>query len=92
MVSDYEIIKPWLDILMERLDKKISKMKIGYSDSLRRSIKGEIIRVASGNTERIKFMYLYYGTFVDMGVGKGQKLGEVRENKKVNRLIGEKGI
>jgi hypothetical protein len=89
--GDYIIVKPWLDILKDRLDKKLTKMRIGYSDTLRRSIKGDILAASGGNVERVKLMYAYYGMFVDMGVGRGQKLGDVKDNASVNRLVGMKG-
>jgi hypothetical protein len=53
-------------------------MKIGQNSSgdLYRSFKFKVIAGAEGNVDRIEFAFNYYGKFLDMGVGKGTKLGD----------------
>jgi hypothetical protein len=86
-----KIVDEWAKILVERLKKKLSKFKISYSDSLRRSIRTDIMRGVGGDIERVQLLYNYYGAFVDMGVGRGQKIGDVKETGKMLRIVGGKG-
>ena len=53
-------------------------MKIGQNSSgdLNRSFKYKVIAASRGNVDRIEFAFNYYGKFLDMGVGKGTKLGD----------------
>jgi hypothetical protein len=86
-----EIVEEWAYILEERLKKKLSKFKISYSNSLHNSIRTDLIRAVNGQVERVQLLYNYYGAFVDMGVGRGQKIGDVKETGKMLRIVGGKG-
>jgi hypothetical protein len=86
-----EVVEEWAKILDERLKKKLSKFKISYSDSLRNSIRTDIIKAVGGQVDRVNLLYNYYGAFVDMGVGRGQRIGDVKETGKMLRIVGGKG-
>lgn len=67
----------WAEIVVERWENKISRLRIYKSGDLARSFTHHVISNANGNPELIEFTFLYYGKFVDMGVGNGIKYGEV---------------
>jgi hypothetical protein len=48
-----------------------------------------VVASAQGDVLKIDFAFKYYGKFVDMGVGKGVKLGRVKENQDSRRLEGK---
>lgn len=81
-------VHEWAKYTIERWVGKITALKIGDSGALKASFQDFIESSANGDIERIKFMYLYYGAFVDMGVGKGQKIGETKEAALERRLLG----
>lgn len=78
-----EIVDEWAQILIDRLKKKMTKLKIGKSESLRNSIRTDFIRAVNGNIERLNLLYHYYGAFVDMGVGSGQNISEVKYSSRL---------
>jgi len=48
-----------------------------------------VIAASGGNVDRIEFAFNYYGKFLDMGVGKGTKLGD-RPVSKSSRVLADK--
>jgi hypothetical protein len=86
-----EIVQEWAKILNERLKKKLTKFKISYSDSLRRSIRTDVMRAVGGDVDKVRLLYNYYGAFIDMGVGRGQKIDEVKYTGKLLRVVGGTG-
>lgn len=88
--TESTISKEWAKITVERLVKNLEKQKIGYSATLKRSLKWSIIEATEGNIDKIRIVHWYWGMFVDMGVGRGQALGDVRDNRSVQRLLGDK--
>ncbi len=78
----------WAKITIENWQKKLHKFRIGYSLDLENSFSKEIISSPQGELIKISFEFKYYGKFVDMGVGKGTKLGDVKENRTSRRLEG----
>ncbi len=68
----------------------ILKKKIGYTGSLAQSIKYHIEYDENGPV-KVVFEFNHYGQFVDMGVGKGQKYGDVKGNATLLNAIGVKG-
>jgi len=67
----------WARITIERWENKIARLKIFRSGDLARSFEHHVIVNANGNPELIQFAFLYYGKFVDMGVGNGVKYDDV---------------
>jgi hypothetical protein len=68
------------------LDAKLSKP--ANSNSLRNGIKYSLM-FKGDELVNVHFQFPYYGRFVDMGVGKGVKIGDVGELKISRRLSGK---
>lgn len=66
----------WAEIVVERWEEKIMRLRIYRSGDLARSFTHHVIANANGNPELIQFAFAYYGKFVDMGVGNGVKYGD----------------
>jgi hypothetical protein len=65
----------WADIMIERWEQKIVAQGIGESRDLINSFTHQVITDANGDPTLIQFAFEYYGKFVDMGVGRGVKIG-----------------
>jgi hypothetical protein len=82
-----ETARAWADITIERWQKKLKTLNIGYTRDLERSIELEALSFAnSGGT--IEFLFLYYGKFTDMGVGRGTAIGDVAGLRRDRYLSG----
>lgn len=81
-------VQAWADILEDIWLDKIDKLDIRYSNMLEYSFIHEVMTNASGDPSRVEFAFNYYGKFVDMGVGKGVKLSDVKELSTERRLEG----
>lgn len=77
-----EIAERWAEIVIERWIRKIQALNIGSTGELLKSLEAHVAVDAQGNPEKITFLYLYYGIFTDMGVGKNVKLGSEKGNRK----------
>jgi hypothetical protein len=86
--SRAELIDKWAQITAERLQKSLVKKKIGVTGSLNYSLLYMLKGAAGGDITSIIHEFNYYGRFVDMGAGKGQKIGDVKDN---GVMIGIKG-
>lgn len=64
-------VEAWAEIVIKTWLEKIIRLNINYSHALYNSFTHHIITNANGDPERIEFAFLYYGKFVDMGVGNG---------------------
>ena len=74
---DYkEMAERWADIVIERWIRKIQSLNIGSTGELAKSLQAHVAVDANGNPAKITFLYLYYGIFTDMGVGRSVKIGE----------------
>ena len=83
-----EIADKWAKITIKRWRKKLRQYRIGNSKELYKSFTKNVIGAARGDLLKIEFAFHYYGKFVDMGVGKGTKIGDVKENRTARRLEG----
>lgn len=84
-----ETVRAWADIVEQIWMDKIVKLDIHNTFELGDSITHKI-GVTNGDIPReIDFSFNYYGKFVDMGVGKGTRIGDVAENKISRRLEGK---
>lgn len=73
---DYKLMaERWAEIVIERWIRKIQALNIGSTGELLKSLQAHVSVDANGNPAKITFLYLYYGIFTDMGVGRGVKLG-----------------
>ena len=68
-------VEAWADIVIKNWRQKIKELDIHEPGPLYDSFVFDVIGNAGGNPERIDFAFEYYGRFVDMGVGKGVKMG-----------------
>lgn len=83
---DYkEIAERWADIVLERWIRKIQALHIGSTGELVKSLQAHVAVDAQGNPAKITFLYLYYGIFTDMGVGRSVKLGQAGQGNKRER-------
>lgn len=82
-----ETARAWAQIVLERWEQKMDALNIGYTQQLQDSFLLELVSMGTDVTQ-IAFEFKYYGKFVDMGVGKGVSLGEVRGNVVERRLVG----
>lgn len=74
---DYkEMAERWAEIVIERWIRKIQSLGIGSTGELLRSLEAHVAVDAQGKPAKITFLYLYYGIFTDMGVGRSVKLGQ----------------
>ena len=83
-----ETIRAWADITIERWRTKIDRLGIGYTLDLENSLKAEVIAESGGNPRMVEFSMLMYGRFVDMGVGAGVPIEEVKLLTTDRRLEG----
>lgn len=88
--SQHKVVSDWARITSERLGENILKRRIGKSGDLSRSLTYKVIG-ALNSPEKVILSHLYYGKFVDMGVGKGQRVGDIKGNKEILTAAGIKG-
>lgn len=86
-----ELVKQWAKQTAGMLVKQLRKRGIKNTGALEASIN----QLTSGNTniERIVFSFLKYGSFIDMGVGRGRGLQQKKDlkfDRGVSRLLGQK--
>lgn len=77
-----EMAERWAEIVIERWIRKIQSLDIGSTGELLKSLQAHVAVDANGNPAKITFLYLYYGIFTEMGVGRGVKLGDKSETRK----------
>ena len=88
-LSEREIAEAWSKITIIKWKKKLASNKIGDTGTLIKSFKYNVLASAQGNVLKISLLFEYYGRFVDMGVGKGVKIGNVKESADSRRLSGK---
>ena len=88
-LSEREIAEAWAKITIIRWKRKLAISKIGDSRNLLQSFKYNVLASANGDVLKISLLFEYYGRFVDMGVGKGVKIGDVKESATSRRLSGK---
>jgi hypothetical protein len=90
-LSEREIARAWAQITIKRWRRKIDRMKIGQNSSgeLFRSFQYSVLASAGGDVQKIEFAFKYYGKFVDMGVGRGTKMGDQPMSHGMRRLSGK---
>lgn len=82
-INERGVTEKWAHFAREKLLSRLDQYSIGKTGDLARSIKYRV------SPDRIRFEFNYYGKFIDMGVGKGVPIGQVKELKSVNsRALG----
>lgn len=84
-----KLIQDWARYTAERLQRSIKKRGIGHSGDLSYSILYRLSAIANGDISSAIHEFNYYGKFVDMGVGRGQKIENVKSNGDIIRMAGE---
>jgi len=69
-------LQAWAEIVIKNWLARIDALGIHDTYELSQSFIHHIISNAGGDIARIEFAFLFYGRFVDMGVGKGIKIGD----------------
>jgi hypothetical protein len=87
--SQIEIADAWAFYTIKIWREKLQKLRIGQTGQLETSFLKEVIGTPQGAVISIRFAFLYYGKFVDMGVGRGTKIGGVSENRTSRALEGK---
>jgi hypothetical protein len=88
-LSERDLAEAWAKITIVKWKKKLASNKIGDTGTLLKSFKYNVLASAQGNVLKITLLFEYYGRFVDMGVGKGVKIGDVKESATSRRLSGK---
>jgi len=88
-LSEREIAEAWAKITIIKWKKKLASNKIGDTGTLLKSFKYNVLASAQGNVLKITLLFEYYGRFVDMGVGKGVKIGDVKESAASRKFSGK---
>lgn len=74
MTNKLETANAWLNITVERLESNIRANGNVDSNVLVSSLEGSV-KAANGDPSLIELTYQFYGKFLDLGVGKGRKMG-----------------
>lgn len=69
------LVADWLKIAIERFQESIKQKKIGVTNKLFDSFLSNIISNSGGNVSKLEIQFLFYGRYVDIGVGKGMPVG-----------------
>jgi len=88
-LTQSQVADEWAKITIKVWREKIVKLKAVDHSFLWMSFLKNVIGAANGDVIKIEFAFKYYGKFVDMGVGKGVKIGNVKENATSRRLEGK---
>jgi len=68
----------WAQMMVTIWQDKVIKQNIRDTGALLTSFTSELQMQSGGDVGKIVHSYLYYGRMVDMGVGRGVKMGEVK--------------
>lgn len=89
-ITQRQIAESWYNFLIEKLDRNRNELGIGITGKLKQSFVRHLIYGGNGELSSIKISFEMYGAFVDMGVGKGQKVESVKENRNQwSKILGE---
>lgn len=78
-------ITKWAEITIHELRQSMVKKYIGQSGDLYKSFQYKVFTDTNGNPTRVSIGFEYHGRFVDMGVGKGTRLENVKSNAEIWR-------
>jgi hypothetical protein len=77
--NERDLAAAWLTFSLEKFQANIKRLKIGSTQELYNSLKGELISAAGADELKIRLSYALYGMFVDMGVGRGMGAGVTKD-------------
>lgn len=81
--SQKKLGEDWSEILIIRWKERMQELKIGSSGALENSFDYQVALNNFLGLQKIDLNFLFYGKFVDMGVGKGLAIHSVKENRSV---------
>lgn len=81
-------LQDWARYTAVDLQKSLIRKGVGASGDLNFSILYDLIGIAGGDITSILHTFNYYGKFVDMGVGRGQKIEDVKDSRIMYDLLG----
>lgn len=87
-VIDRSVLQRWSHFTVKDWQKQFDLLRVGVTGSLDKSFNYDI---TMGEQPQIKIEYLQYGKFIDMGVGKGVNVADVRGNAGMRSVLG-KGV
>jgi hypothetical protein len=90
MVDKRITAEAWAAILIEKWQKEIDRLNINDTGALRNSFEKAVAASSGGDLQKIELAYNFYGYFVDIGVGRGVKIGEGREKSQEAKLLGNR--
>ncbi len=74
-------VEAWADIVIDNWLDNLAKLRIGYYFQLEQTLTHEILGSGTGRLPTaVQFSFPLYGKFVDMGVGRGVKLEDVKSS------------
>ena len=73
--NERDLAVAWLKYSIEKFRANIKRLKIGSTQELYNSLKGELLSSAGADELKIRLSYAVHGMFVDMGVGRGMAAG-----------------
>lgn len=68
-------LEAWAEITIKNWLDKVIQLNLIHSRDLFNSFSMHIYTNANGDPTKVEFAFLYYGKFIDMGVGRGAPLG-----------------
>ena len=77
-----EVAQAWADIVLDRWKKRMEALNIGDTGALLKSLQAQVAADSNGDPAKITFVFLYYGRFPDMGVGRGVTLSDVPDPRR----------
>ena len=78
-----QTMEQWAIITIKELRQSMVNKYIGQSGDLYKSFTWKLTTDPSGMPTKITVGFLYHGKFVDMGVGNGIKMENVKSNREV---------
>lgn len=78
-----QTMEKWARITIKELRQSMVNMYIGQTGNLYKSFEYKLQTDAAGMPTKITIGFWYHGRFVDMGVGNGIKLENVKSNREV---------
>ncbi|MCX6305534.1 MAG: hypothetical protein NT040_11250 [Bacteroidetes bacterium] len=85
-----ECVHEWAFYTVRIWQEKIrTPYHIGVSGHLENSFSYKLSGHGEDENIRVMFQFLYYGKFVDMGVGRGTDISQVKENRTSRMLQGK---
>lgn len=88
-LTQAQVADQWAKITVKIWREKLVKLKVIRTNQLWQSFLTNIASRPEGELIKIEFNFLYYGKFVDMGVGRGVKIGGVKESAASRRMDGK---